>query len=95
MMLDFLSGFAVYFIIWWLTLFAVLPIGLRTQDDENSVVPGTVGSAPARFRGLRVVIMTTVASGVIYGIYMLLTGYLGLSLDDLPNMVPDFKRPSE
>lgn len=45
-----LQGFAVYFIIWWMTLFAVLPIGLRTQADDNDVVLGTVPSAPTRFR---------------------------------------------
>ncbi|HLP68793.1 MAG TPA: DUF1467 family protein, partial [Rhizobium sp.] len=49
--MTFVSAFAVYFIIWWITLFAVLPIGMRTQDEEKDVVPGSVGSAPARFRG--------------------------------------------
>ena len=50
MLQIFLQGFAVYFIVWWLTLFAVLPIGLRTQAEDNEVVLGTVPSAPARFR---------------------------------------------
>ena len=26
-------GLAIYFIMWWLTLFAVLPFGLRMQHD--------------------------------------------------------------
>lgn len=89
-MVDFLSGFAVYFIIWWLTLFMVLPIGLRTQDDEQSVVPGTVSSAPARFRGLRVVLITTIASAVMYGGWLLVTGIFGFSLDELPQFIPQF-----
>ncbi len=49
--MEYVSAFAVYFIIWWITLFAVLPIGMRTQAEENVVVPGSVESAPARFRG--------------------------------------------
>ena len=36
------SIFAVYFIVWWITLFAILPIGLRTQSEDDHVVPGTV-----------------------------------------------------
>ena len=30
-----ISIFAEYFIFWWITLFIVLPIGLRTQADES------------------------------------------------------------
>lgn len=31
------SGIAIYFIIWWTALFALLPFGLRTQAEENEV----------------------------------------------------------
>lgn len=43
--------FAVYFIFWWITLFAVLPFGLKTQQENNDVVLGTIESAPSNFRG--------------------------------------------
>ena len=59
---------AIYFIIWWLTLFAVLPFGLRTQHDQGEVVPGTPASAPMRNRMLRSVLITTVVSAVIFGV---------------------------
>ncbi len=29
------SGVAMYFIFWWITLFALLPVGLRTQAEEK------------------------------------------------------------
>lgn len=90
--MAFLSGFAVYFIIWWLTLFIVLPIGLRTQDDEGVVVPGTVESAPARFRGARVLLLTTLVSAVVYGAWHVATIYFGMSISALPRIVPDFGR---
>ncbi|WP_137133019.1 DUF1467 family protein [Rhizobium sp. FY34] len=89
--MAFLSGFAVYFIIWWLTLFAVLPIGLRTQGEEGVIVPGTVESAPARFRGVRVLLITTLVSGLIYGAWYLASKFLGFSLSSLPQIVPDFR----
>ncbi len=83
-----LSGLAVYFVIWWLTLFAVLPIGLRTQDEEQNVVPGTVASAPARFRALRIFLTTTIVSAVIYGVWYIAETYFGWSFKDLPVLVP-------
>ena len=30
---------AIYAIIWWIVLFAVLPIGVRTQEEEGEVSP--------------------------------------------------------
>ena len=88
--MQWFSMFAVYFIIWWLTLFAVLPFGLRTQDEENDVVPGTVHSAPARFRARRVILATTIVSALIYGAWHILSAQLGLGIDSLPQFVPDF-----
>jgi predicted secreted protein len=90
-MVSFISIFAEYFICWWITLFMVLPIGLRTQADENEVVNGTVKSAPARFRFWRIFLMTTAISAVIYaGWYMVINVY-GLNAMSLPRFVPDFK----
>jgi len=77
------STFAVYFIIWWLTLFAVLPFGVRTQAEENDVVLGTVESAPARFRGLRTVLLTTVIAALIHLGWYVLSVKLGYDLDML------------
>lgn len=77
------STFAVYFIIWWLTLFAVLPFGVRTQAEENDVVLGTVESAPARFRGLRIVLLTTIVAALIHLGWYVLSVKLGYDLDTL------------
>ncbi|OHV72112.1 DUF1467 family protein [Ensifer sp. LCM 4579] len=77
------STFAVYFIIWWITLFAVLPFGVRTQAEENDVVLGTVESAPARFRGLRVVLLTTLVAAVIHLGWYVLSVKLGYDLDTI------------
>ena len=57
---------AVYFIIWWVVLFAVLPFGVRTQAEAGSVVPGTPESAPHDFRLLKVVIWTTIVSALVF-----------------------------
>lgn len=85
------SIFAVYFIIWWLTLFAILPIGLRTQAEDNAVVPGTVESAPSHFRLGRVLLLTTLVSAAIYGAWYVCSVYLGLGIDAIPRIVPKFE----
>ena len=44
-------GIAVYFMIWWIVLFAVLPFGRpQTQDEAGDIVPGSEPSAPTRPR---------------------------------------------
>ena len=57
---------AVYFIIWWVVLFVILPIGVHTQGESGDVVPGTPESAPASFRLLRVVALTTIVSLAVF-----------------------------
>ena len=57
---------AIYFVIWWMVLFAVLPFGLRTQHEAGEVVPGTPPSAPTRPRFLRIVLTTTLVAAVIF-----------------------------
>ena len=57
---------AIYFIVWWLVLFVVLPFGVHSQDDAGTVVPGTPGSAPLAPRLLRTALITTVLSGLIF-----------------------------
>jgi predicted secreted protein len=60
-------GIAIYMVLWWTVLFAVLPIGVRTQGEDGAVVPGTPESAPSTPRLLRVVVITTLVSGLLFG----------------------------
>lgn len=90
MFVKFVSIFAEYFICWWLTLFMVLPIGLRTQAEENEVVEGTVKSAPAHFRFWRVFLMTTAISAVFYAGWYTMTAVYGVSALTFSSWVPDF-----
>lgn len=42
------AAIVIFAVLWFLTLFVMLPIGLRTQGEEGEVVPGTHSSAPAK-----------------------------------------------
>ena len=38
--------FAIYFVVWWICLFVVLPFGVRNQVDTGSYIQGTERGAP-------------------------------------------------
>jgi predicted secreted protein len=88
--MSWISVAAIYFIIWWLVLFATLPFSLKTQDDEGETVLGTVSSAPQGPHMLRAVIRTTIVSLLIFGVFYVLTKVVGLGIDDIPRFVPDY-----
>ncbi len=60
------SAIVLFAMIWFLTLFVVLPIGLRTQGEEGDVVPGTPSSAPAGFVMRRKFIWVTVIAVALW-----------------------------
>ena len=39
--MSLVTAIAIYFIIWWTVLFAVLPWGVRSQDETGTVAKGT------------------------------------------------------
>ncbi len=82
---------AMYFVIWWICLFAVLPLRVRTQGETGEVVPGTPASAPARPDLLLKAGITTVVAGVVLAGILWLLGS-GLGLDDIP-FFPKFASP--
>lgn len=75
-------GIAIYVVVWWTVLFAVLPIGVRTQAEDGSVVPGTPESAPTAPRLLRIVFLTTLLSAGLFGAFWaaIRYGYLDLAV---------------
>ena len=61
-------GIALYFVIWWIVLFAVLPFGVHTQAEDGDVVPGTPESAPKKFSFARAAQINTVVATVVFGL---------------------------
>jgi predicted secreted protein len=74
-------GVALYFVIWWTVLFAVLPFGVRTQDEAGTVVPGTPESAPAHFRILRLILINTGVAAVVFAFLVSLFYFRLIDID--------------
>lgn len=53
------SIIAVFFVIWWLTFVAVLPIGNRSQIEVGKITAGTEPGAPATPHLLRRALIAT------------------------------------
>lgn len=62
---------AIYFLIWWIVLFAVLPFGVRSQEESGEVIPGTDPGAPMRHRVWSKLGWTTLIASVVFGILYL------------------------
>lgn len=78
------SMIAIYLLFWVLSAFMVLPWGVRTHDEAGlAKVRGQADSAPANFRPLRVVIITTLLASVVFALFYANMRYGWIGLDDV------------
>lgn len=63
------SGIAIYFVIWWTTLFAVLPLGVRSQVEAGDVAPGTEPGAPASTNIRKIMLVNSGVAAVVFVIF--------------------------
>ena len=66
--MAFTTVLAIYFIIWGVVLFMVLPWGAHSQHDTGEVTPGTDPGAPAVHTVWRKLFWTTVIASILFGI---------------------------
>ena len=74
------SLLAIYFVVWWIILFAVLPFGMRTQQEEGDVVLGSAASAPVRPRLLRTALATSIVAAILVGGFWIAVDQFGFGL---------------
>jgi predicted secreted protein len=74
---------AIYFIIWWMVLFAVLPWGVRSQGESGEVAPGTDPGAPTVPALGRKIVWTTLVSTALFGVMYFVYVTRLVTLDDL------------
>ena len=65
--MNWVTGIAAYLVIWWVVIFAVLPWGVRRDEQP---LPGVDPGAPAQPRLLVKLVATTLVSGLVWlGLY--------------------------
>jgi len=77
------TAVAIYFIIWWTVLFAVLPWGVRSQADTGTIVQGTDPGAPIIPQLWLKLAWTTLVSTVIFALCAVTYNYRLVTLDGL------------
>jgi len=59
---------AVYLVFWWLTLFMVLPFGIK-RAEAHELEPGEDPGSPSKPKLVLKFVITTVVSGVFFAIF--------------------------
>ena len=66
------TALAVYFVIWWIALFVVLPWGVHSQQELGEVTPGTDPGAPSLPNLGRKLVWTTIVACVAFAAWYIL-----------------------
>jgi predicted secreted protein len=80
------TAIAIYFIIWWTVLFAVLPWGVRSQQESGPVAHGSDPGAPAAPNLRLKLIWTTIVAAVVFALCYFIYTHRLIALDDLTAM---------
>ncbi len=67
--MSIITALAIFFVIWWVVLFAVLPWGVRGQHEGGEIAPGTDPGAPAVPNLGRKFLWTTLVAAVISAVF--------------------------
>ena len=64
------SALAIYILFWTLSLFLVLPFGVRTSEEEGAErLAGHAESSPHRFNLGLALLRATTLSGLLFGLF--------------------------
>ena len=84
------SALAIYFLFLALSLFVVLPIGIRNHHETGeTMVEGQSDGAPANFNARKLAINTVIVATIAFGLFY--ANYVGGWLQ--PDMVNFFGKP--
>jgi len=79
------SAIAIYFIIWWLVLFIVLPFGIRNANETGEVIKeGNEPGAPTNPHLVQKAVITTILATAVFAVFYLAVTRGWISLDSLP-----------
>ncbi len=84
--MNWYAVFAIYFLMWVISAFIMLPFGIRTPDETGEVLlRGQADSAPSNFRPGRVAMRATILSAALFALYYANYVQGWVTLDMLPS----------
>ena len=83
------TALAIFFLIWWVVLFAVLPWGIRSQHEGEDMVVGTDPGAPVSVRIGRKLFWTTLVAIAIYAVCYFVYSKHWVTIDGLMALFKD------
>lgn len=72
------GALALYFVLWWTLLFAILPLSNQPEADPDRIVPGQDPGAPAAPRLREKALWTTLLAGAAFLVGIALFPLAGL-----------------
>jgi predicted secreted protein len=80
------TALAIFFLIWWVVLFAVLPWGIKSQHEGDDIAPGTDPGAPTRARIGWKLVWTTLVAAAIYAVCFVVYAERWVTVDGLASL---------
>jgi predicted secreted protein len=77
------TALAIYFVIWWIVLFAVLPWGVHSQHESGEVAPGTDPGAPVLTHLKLKLVWTTIVASLVFAAWYVAYAYQLISVDQV------------
>ena len=77
------TALAIYFVIWWIVLFAILPWGVHSQHEAGEMTPGTDPGAPMLSNMKLKLVWTTVVATVVFAAWYFVYVYRLIRLDQI------------
>jgi predicted secreted protein len=88
--MSWITSTALFFVIWWISLFAAIPIVFhKARKEEDASSGAEIGPPKKSRRGLIVVLVNTLVAALIVGVVAFAVNVYGLSPDVFPNFLPD------
>lgn len=63
------TAIAIYFVVWWIVLFAILPLGVKNAHEAGeTTLEGNEPGAPVQHQMGRKALITTVVAAVVFAV---------------------------
>jgi predicted secreted protein len=68
---------AIFLTIWWIVLFAILPLGVRSLHEDGETPAGSDPGAPMAPMLIKKGLITTAVSILVFGAFLLIVKAMG------------------